>query len=527
MPLHTRFGAATSSALLRRARLLIVLALISGCTALPTPQGRSNSQFIDDTLATRLGSASRPPPHAQPGHSGVLALAEGHEAFATRMLLAEAAERSLDVQYYIWHADLTGSFLMQALHRAAERGVRVRLLLDDNNTSGMDDILAALDSHPNVEVRLFNPFFQRRWRWLGYLTDFARLNRRMHNKSFTADNQVTIVGGRNIGDEYFDAGQETSFIDLDVLAVGAVVPQVSADFDRYWACASAFPVASLFPLADARALERMSAKADTLSENPAAAPYREALERSAFIKRLLTGELELEWTKVKLVSDDPAKGLGIAAEHAMLPQRLLDVLGGPQEDLLLVSPYFVPATSGTQALVDLSARGVKVSVLTNSLAATDVPAVHAGYAKRRYALLDGGVRLFELKPDAHPARSARADHGLAGSSGASLHAKTFAVDGQRVFIGSFNLDPRSAALNTESGFVIDSPRLANEIRHAFQETLATQTYTLHLDAEGRIEWQDKQPGNAPPQVHQVEPQTSIWTRALVRVLSWLPIEWML
>ena len=511
----------------RRALVLALLAVLSGCSVVPTLEGRSSSRAFDDTAMTQLGRASLPPAQAQAGQSGVLALAEGYEAFATRMLLAEAAERSLDVQYYIWHGDLTGTLLMQALGQAAERGVRVRLLLDDNNTSGMEATLAALDSHPNIEVRLFNPFFQRRWRALGYLTDFGRLNRRMHNKSFTADNQVTIVGGRNIGDEYFDAGQETSFIDLDVLAVGAVVPRVSADFDRYWASASAYPVASLFPVADAQALERLSSNAARVRLADAAAPYREALGQSDFIKRLLAGELELEWTKVRLVSDDPAKGLGHAAEQAMRPQRLLEVLGTPQEDLLLVSPYFVPATSGTDELIELSARGVNVSVLTNSLAATDVPAVHAGYAKRRYALLDGGVRLFELKPDAHAARSARADRGFAGSSGASLHAKTFAVDGQRVFIGSFNLDPRSAALNTESGFVIDSPRLATEIRHAFQETLATQTYTLHLDAEGRIEWQDKQPGNAPPQVHQVEPQTSIWTRALVRVLSWLPIEWML
>ena len=509
--------------------MLALFALLGGCSALPTLEGRSNSRAFNDTATTQLGRASLPPAHlqTQPGQSGVLALAEGYEAFATRMLLAEAAERSLDVQYYIWHGDLTGTLLMQALGQAAGRGVRVRLLLDDNNTTGMDATLAALDSHPNVEVRLFNPFMQRNWRWLGYLTDFSRLNRRMHNKSFTADNQVTIVGGRNIGDEYFDAGQETSFVDLDVLAVGAVVPRVSADFDRYWASASAYPVAALLPPADPHALERLSAKAALARLADAAAPYREALGRSDFVRQLIAGELELEWTEVRLVSDDPAKGLGKAGAQALLPQRLVEVLGTPQEDLLLVSPYFVPTTSGTRALTELSTRGVDVRVLTNSLAATDVPAVHAGYAKRRYALLAGGVKLFEFKPDVHAARSARADHGLAGSSGASLHAKTFAVDGQRVFIGSFNLDPRSAALNTESGFVIDSPRLATEIRHACQETLATQTYTLHLDAEGRIEWQDKQPGNTPPQVHQVEPQTSLWTRALVRVLSWLPIEWML
>ena len=504
-----------------------MLALLGGCGSVPSLEGRSNSLAFGDTATTRLGHASAAPDQTPLGKSGVLALAEGHEAFATRMLLAEAAERSLDVQYYIWHADLTGTLLMQALRQAAERGVRVRLLLDDNNTGGMDAILAALDSHPNIEVRLFNPFFQRRWRWLGYLTDFSRLNRRMHNKSFTADNQATIVGGRNIGDEYFDAGQETSFVDLDVLAVGAVVPLVSADFDRYWASDSAYPVAALLPAADPHALDGLSAKAGQISLAAAAAPYREALGRSESIRRLIARELELEWTAVRLVSDDPAKALGKASARTLLPQRLAEVLGAPEEDLLLVSPYFVPTASGTEALRQLTARGVAVSVLTNSLAATDVAAVHAGYAKRRHALLRGGIRLFELKPDGHAARSSRADRGLAGSSGASLHAKTFAVDGQRVFIGSFNLDPRSAALNTESGFVIDSPRMATEIRQAFKETLATQTYTLRLNDEGQIEWQDRQSMYAQPQVHHTEPQTSIWTRALVRVLSWLPIDWML
>ena len=506
---------------------LTLLALLSGCAALPTLAGRSQTRALDNTAETRLGRASVAPAKAHPGQSGVLALAEGREAFATRMLLAEAAERSLDVQYYIWHADLTGTLLMQALGQAAERGVRVRLLLDDNNTGGLDALLAALDSHPNLEVRLFNPFMQRDWRWLGYLSDFGRLNRRMHNKSFTADNQVTIIGGRNIGDEYFDAGQEVSFVDLDVLAVGAVVPLVSADFDRYWASASAYPVASLLPAADPQSLNRLAEHAAQVRSSPAATPYLAALGRSDFIKRLIAGELALEWTEVRLVSDDPAKGLGQAGVQALLPQKLANVLGAPQQELLLVSPYFVPTASGTQALTELRGRGVAVSVLTNALAATDVPAVHAGYAKRRHALLRGGVKLFELKPDAYAPRSAHADRGLAGSSGASLHAKTFAVDSRRVFIGSFNLDPRSAALNTESGFVIDSPRMAADISNASRETLATQAYTVRLNDEGRIEWLDRQSSEGAPQVQDHEPQTPVWKRALLRVLSWLPIEWLL
>ncbi|MFS8064677.1 MAG: phospholipase D-like domain-containing protein, partial [Luteimonas sp.] len=256
------------------ATAIALLAMLSGCNALPPLKGRIQSRALQpgETAGTRLGLATAPRTQAHPGQSGVLMLADGREAFATRMLLAEAADRSLDVQVYIWHADLTGILLMQAMRAAADRGVRVRVLLDDNNTAGMDDSLAALDSHPNIEVRLFNPFMQRDWRWVGYLSDFARLNRRMHNKTMTADNRASIVGGRNIGDEYFDAGQEVAFVDLDVLATGAVVPQVSVDFDRYWASESAYPVASLLPAAAPGALDRLTATAAEQARSPEAAP---------------------------------------------------------------------------------------------------------------------------------------------------------------------------------------------------------------------------------------------------------------
>ena len=513
---------------LRSVLTLSLLAALCGCAPLPSLQGRNDSRALEDTDTTPLGRATAPERQAHPGQTGVLALAEGREAFATRMLLAEAAERSLDVQYYIWHADLTGTLLLQALRQAADRGVRVRLLLDDNNTQGLDAALAAMDRHPNIEVRLFNPFLQRDWRWLGYLTDFGRLNRRMHNKSFTADNQATIVGGRNIGDEYFDAGQEVSFVDLDVLAVGAVVPQVSADFDRYWASASAYPVASLLPTPEPQALDGLARSAAQVRSNPAADPYLAALVRSDFVRRLMTGALALEWTDVRLVSDDPAKALRKAEKKEQMPARLAEVLGKPAQELLLVSPYFVPTASGTEALTSLANSGVAVGVLTNSLAATDVPAVHAGYAKRRPALLAAGVKLFELKPDRVEAtRSRRSDRGLVGSSGASLHAKTFALDRRRTFVGSFNLDPRSAALNTESGLVIESPTLAAAIADVFENHLAARSYALRLDDAGSIEWQDHPAPDAPVQLHHTEPQTPLWKRAMVGLLSWLPIEWLL
>lgn len=220
---------------------------MGGCSALSSLENRATSMALFDTGATRLGQAISPLVEAHPGMSGIFPLADARDAFAARALLARAAERTLDLQYYIWHADMSGTLLFNAIRDAADRGVRVRLLLDDHGTSGVDTELAALDAHPDIEIRLFNPFVIRKPRAINYLTDFFRLNRRMHNKSFTADNQATIIGGRNTGDEYFGASDGLLYVDLDVMAVGPVVSEVSKDFDRYWASESSYPVERLLP----------------------------------------------------------------------------------------------------------------------------------------------------------------------------------------------------------------------------------------------------------------------------------------
>ena len=477
---------------------------------------------------TRLGRACLPLVQAHPGCSGIVALPEGRDAFAARALLADAAEHTLDVRYYIWRNDMSGILLFAALRRAAERGVRVRLLLDDNNTSGLDAVLATLDAHPNIEVRLFNPFKARRWRLLGYLTDFKRLNRRMHNKSFTADDQATIIGGRNIGDEYFDAGQAPRFEDLDVLAVGPVVDDVSRDFERYWASASAIPVARVLPRATAASLVAVAADAARVEHAPAAAAYVDAIAKSPFVRDLLARHLTFEWTPTLMLSDDPAKGMGRAPESSLLWHRLKETMGASVRELRLVSPYFVPGSGGFAALAALAKQGVKIAVLTNAIEATDVTVVHAGYAKWRKSLLGAGIALFELKRGY--SRSAAKRVGWtgssgAGSSGSSLHAKTFSVDRSRVFIGSFNFDPRSARLNTEMGFVIDSPALALAIAARFAEDVRTRAYQVGLGDTGELYWIDRQDGVEV--VRQEEPGTSVWRRFAVAVLSLLPIEWLL
>ncbi|KQP11961.1 phospholipase D family protein [Pseudorhodoferax sp. Leaf267] len=500
--------------------------LLMGCGSMPLPEGRSVSTALPEaeTHGTALGRAIAPLAAAHPGRSGIFSLSDAREAFAARVLLARAAERTLDVQYYIWRPDTTGTLLLEALHDAANRGVRVRLLLDDNGTAGMDQLLAALDAHPLVEVRLFNPFRVRSPKWLGYLTDFSRANRRMHNKSFTADNQATIVGGRNVGDEYFGATEGVLFADLDVLAAGPVVPQISQDFDRYWESASAYPAAQVLPAVDAAQLQALRTRARSVESDPRAAAYVEAVRALPFVQDLVQGRLALHWAPTRMVSDDPAKGLGQARDGSLMLRQLTAILGQPARHVDLVSPYFVPTAAGVEAFEALRARGVQVRILTNALEATDVAAVHAGYARHRQRLLQAGVELYELRRQA-ASGEAKMKTGPFGSSGSSLHAKTFAVDGQHVFVGSFNFDPRSIHLNTELGFVIDSPALAQRVDDAFDGPVPAQSYTVGLDARGALVWTEQVDGQAVR--HTTEPGASIWKRAGVVVLSWLPIEWLL
>jgi putative cardiolipin synthase len=491
--------------------------------ALPTLTGRTESSAVLQTADTRLGELIGPRVAAHPGASGVYPLLDGGEAFAARMLLAQTAQRSLDIQYYIWRGDRTGTLMFDALRAAAERGVRVRLLLDDNNTAGVDGVLAALDAHPNIEVRLFNPFVNRAWRALGYLTDFGRLNRRMHNKSFTADGQATIVGGRNVGDEYFDATDGVLFADLDVLAVGPIVPEVARDFDRYWAAESSYPVDRLLPPAGRDDLPALEKTAAAIAASPGAVRYADALRRSDFVRDLTAGKLPLLWAPTRMISDDPEKALGRADPEGLFFRQLVALMGDPGFELDLVSPYFVPTETGVNDLAAMRKRGVTVRVLTNALEATDVAAVHAGYARRRKPLLRAGVALYEMRRVTTGLTKRPGSFG--GSSGTSLHAKTFAVDDTRVFIGSFNFDPRSARLNTELGFVIHSPELAQRIAAAFERAVPLNAYELRLTPGGDLYWIENRDGGEIR--HDTEPGTSLWQRVAVRLLSLLPIEWML
>src|ERR1700716_1085916 len=299
--------------------------LIGGCSTLPSLENRRTSTFLFDTGDTKLGRAISPMVDAHPGVSGIYPLPDARDAFAARALLAQGAERTLDAQYYIWRSDMSGTLLFEALRSAADRGVRVRLLLDGNDTSGLDPFLASLASHPNIEVRLFNPFVIREPPWIGYVTDFFRLNRRMHNKSFTADNQATIIGGRNVGDEYFGATEGVAFVDLDVMAVGPVVSEVSKEFDRYWASGSSYPVERLLPAVNPTAIAELTASARRVERDPAAAAYLNALRNLSFVHEMDQGSLALDWSVTRMISDDPGKGLGLAGRETILLPKVREI----------------------------------------------------------------------------------------------------------------------------------------------------------------------------------------------------------
>lgn len=495
---------------------------LAGCAGVPDPSSydRRVSHTLTDTADTALGRAIRDAygERLRAGdESGFLPLEEGMKAFVARMALVEAAEVSLDVQYYIWHPDTSGILLAGRLLDAADRGVRVRLLLDDLDTAGKDTFLAQFDAHPNIEVRLYNPFAYRGSRGVGFAGDLDRLNHRMHNKSLTVDNQATIVGGRNIGNEYFNAVAHTAFADLDVLAIGPVVDRVSTMFDQYWNSDIAVPVGAVAAAVDISrsnlraARGRFQAGIDSAWESE----YVAAVQARKVLDELRFGALEMSWGRAQLLYDDPEKLLrpDISRQTHLAPQ-LLPMVEAASRQVSVVSPYFVPGDGMVELFRDLVARGVEVNILTNSLAANDVGLVHAGYMRYRKSLLEGGVNLYEYKP--LPGATSR-DRQWRGSSAASLHAKTLGADSRHLFVGSFNLDPRSVALNTEMGVMIENAELATSMAEGFQNVVSRQAYRVEL-VDGALRWTETL-ANGETRSYDVEPETTLWQRFVARTLS--------
>lgn len=482
---------------MRAPRCLWVCLLLSALTACATLQRPALpiEAAMPPGANSPLDRAIEPLEARHRGESAFRLLIEGPEAFVTRMQSARKATRSLDVQSYIWNADLTGIFLAHELVDAADRGVKVRLLLDDMDARARNAGFAAMAAHPNIQVRMFNPFASRRG-MLGLIgegvTDFGRINRRMHNKSWIADNRIAIVGGRNVGDEYFGASDQTNFVDLDFVMIGAVVRDASVSFDRYWNSPSAYPMESLDRdgVSDA-ALAKLRALLHSHAGQAAGSRYAAALRADDAVKRLVAGDRPMEWSaRYAFVSDDPLKVTmdDRDAQRTRVGAALLEAVEAMQTELTVISPYFVPGENTTDTFVAASKSGKRVRVLTNSLAANDVAAVHGGYSRYRKPLLAGGVQLWELKP----LEGSAVPSSLLGSSGASLHTKAMTFDNRTVFVGSFNLDPRSIWLNCEQGVLVDSDVLAMQVETIFATQTSGQRAWRVMLENGDLTWSDGQ-----------------------------------
>lgn len=490
----------------------------------PHDPARANSTALPATTDTRLGAVVLPLMDQNPGTSGVAGLQDGAAAFAARLLLIDAAEHSLDVRYYIWQKDITGLLLLDAIQRAAERGVRVRLLLDDNGTPDLDPELAEMDAHDNIEVRLFNPFMLRSPRMVSYALDFGRINRRMHNKSLTVDGVATVVGGRNVGDIYFSRSEGVNYFDLDVVAIGQAAADVSGDFDLYWASPSAVPVADVLTPRPAGSglLEASVARVKAL---PGGEAYADSVRASNLMDELLDDARGFNWVPMQMVSDSPVKGQGAAEDDDLMMMRLIKLLPKPQIEVSVVSAYFVPGNRFTEVLTTWAGEGVRVRTLTNAQEATDVLPVHSGYVPYRDRLIDGGVEVYELKSD-QVKPDLLEQFGLVGSSNTSLHAKTFEIDGQQIFVGSFNFDPRSARLNTEMGFLISSPAMAGNMARGLDKQLPDRAYLVERAESGALQWVETQ-ADGTEKLYLEEPKTTALSRAVVWIMGLLPIQWML
>ena len=462
-----------------------------------------------------------------PGAAGVSLVPDNRVAFALRARSARAAAETLDLQYYTWNEDVTGALLAREVLAAADRGVRVRVLLDDLYVRGNERALMALAGHPSVEVRLYNPFRVRTWGTVGAAVDFLlasyRLNHRMHNKAWIADRRLFVGGGRNIGDEYFDAAKQFNFRDLDVVVEGRAAAQAVAEFDRYWKSVRARPLEALAAAAAVRkradrlsGLDELRRRLEAVAAGQAGAEYLAQSAAGPDLAALLAdGRVLVPEDRVRIAADPPRKGLGRRRAPGMLAE-VRGAIGAARREVLIASPYFVPGRRGAKLLASLVRRGVRVVVVTNSLAATDVLAVHGGYARRRRRLLRAGVELRELK------RGGQEGASLLGSGGnASLHTKAFCVDGELAFVGSFNFDPRSAHLNTEMGVFVRHAAVAERLRGEIERLSdPARSWAVRLDADGRLAWEDGSTGGP----LRGEPGTTLTRRVLARVLGWLPIE---
>ena len=485
---------------------LVIAALINGCTTLPDDYEKETSVAITATEETSLGISASRWVAANNGKSGFYPLQSGMNAFAARLRMIERAEVSIDAQYFLMKSDSAGHIFAQELIRAADRGVRVRFLLDDIFSSVSDEELFILDAHENIEVRLYNPIAKKGVFYFNYLSNFKRANRRMHNKSFTADSQITIVGGRNIADEYFDLNLDSEFEDFDVIGVGEVALDVAEKFDSFWNSSGSLPLEALDVEFTQEQLEKVRRQ---MIEN-----FREAHDSiyqgamiNPMIETLVEQNEQLYPADWEVITDDPAKlRSSVATEQQQLMNRLNEFKQAANDEIIVITPYFVPLEPGLNFWREITNKSVRVVVLTNSLASTNHIAVHSGYSSYRKQLIEMGVELYEARADAvsQPAELPNAPDNR------TLHTKLIIIDRDQVFAGSLNMDPRSIQLNAEMGVYINSPELAQELRTEFFDDIKDSAYRVTLDQKGKLQWLATIDGKQV--IETSEPQSSRWRR---------------
>ncbi len=501
-----------------RALLCTAVLTLAACASVPFDYPKTESHAVPPDSTTAMGEAAHNWQEEHGDKAGLLGLSSGVDALGARLRMLELAQNTVDAQYFILKKDRAGQLFSGGLLAAADRGVKVRLLIDDIFSPGVDEAFTILSSHPNIEIRIFNPL-SRSLRFSSYLTDFARINRRMHNKSFTVDNSFSIVGGRNIGEEYFELKQDVQFDDYEVMVMGAVVEDISAGFDAFWNSQLSVPIEAFQTRVDPETLAEWRVLVNKTLQGQRTGLYATALN-SRLLEDLRSGKLRPVVADTTLYTDTPEKisaAMG-DSEQAILVSELARRLRAATDQVIVVTPYYVPQKLGAEVMEELLGKGVRVIVVTNSLASTNHVPVHSGYARYRRRLLLAGAEFYEIRADSAIAEN---DWGNTPEK-KTLHSKATVIDRQTIFIGSLNFDPRSIYINTEMGLFVDSHEAGGTFTDELLRNLPAATWKVDLDERNKLRW--TYDNGADREVVYKEPGASWWRRFQVGFYRLLPIE---
>lgn len=492
--------------------------VLAGFTSVPFDAPRGESHATDFPKRDLRASELNRQLQAHPGETAIVALTDGNDSLGARLQMIDAAQQSIDMQYFLLKPDLAGGLIALAILEAADRGVRVRFLLDDALTTAKDRQIALLDAHPNIELRMFNPLSRKAPTVLNYIADFGRVNRRMHNKSMTVDRQFGIVGGRNLADEYFRVDTTSEFADFDVFLAGPVVDDIGAQFDLYWNDPYSVPLKALdngqiseedaaATIADMRTREEIAFR-DL---------YRRAID-SSYLADIHSGAIALDFADIRVSHDNPDK-LKFPVNHGerRLAEDLLAAMREAEKEVILLTPYFVPEDWGAAFFVDLAKRGIRVRIVTNSLASTNHAYVHAGYKRHRANLLAAGVELHEIRADV-----LSLDPDTPGAPSLTMHTKFAVIDAKTVFVGSLNFDPRSIKINTEFGIFVDDRELGQRAQDWLETGLPEMTYAVQLDERGDLVWRFD--NGTTSETANRDPGAGVFRRMVANITGLLPVE---